>query len=63
MSLPKIKDFNDFNHYPSDPQPTTDADMQDYMLNQNDILTALTKRLMLRYRPDYRRSVAATGVL
>lgn len=45
MSLPKIKDFTDFNHYPSDPQPTTDADMQDYMLNQNDILTALTKRL------------------
>ena len=45
MSLPKIKDFNDFNHYPSDPQPTTDADMQDYMQNQNDILNALTKRL------------------
>lgn len=45
MTLPKIKNFTDFNHYPSDPQPTTDADMQDYMLNQNDILTALTKRL------------------
>jgi hypothetical protein len=45
MSLPKIRDFTDFNHYPSDPQPTTDADMQDYMQNQNDILTALTKRL------------------
>lgn len=45
MSLPKIKDFRAYNHYPSDPQPTTDADMQDYMLNQNDILTALTKRL------------------
>lgn len=45
MSLPKIKDFTDFNRYPSDPQPTTDADMQDYMQNQNDILNALTKRL------------------
>lgn len=45
MTLPKIKNFSDYNHYPSDPQPTTDADMQDYMLNQNDILTALTKRL------------------
>lgn len=45
MSLPKIKKFTDFNRYPSDPQPTTDADMQDYMLNQNDILGALTKRL------------------
>ena len=45
MTLPKIKKFTDFNRYPSDPQPTTDADMQDYMLNQNDILGALTKRL------------------
>lgn len=45
MTLPKIKNFTDYNHYPSDPQPTTDADMQDYMLNQNDILGALTKRL------------------
>lgn len=45
MTLPKIKNFTDYNHYPSDPQPTTDADMQDYMLNQNDILAALTKRL------------------
>ena len=45
MTLPKIKNFTDYNHYPSDPQPTTDADMQDYMLNQNNILTALTKRL------------------
>ena len=45
MTLPKIKKFTDYNHYPSDPQPTMDADMQDYMLNQNDILGALTKRL------------------
>lgn len=45
MTLPKIKKFTDFNRYPSDPQPTTDADMQDYMQNQNDILGALTKRL------------------
>ena len=45
MTLPKIKKFTDYNHYPDEAQPTTDADMQDYMLNQNDILTALTKRL------------------
>lgn len=45
MTLPKIKNFTDYNHYPSDPQPTTDADMQDYMQNQNDILGALAKRL------------------
>ena len=45
MTLPKIKKFTDYNHYPDDPQPTTDADMQDYMQNQNDILNALTKRL------------------
>ena len=45
MTLPKIKKFTDYNHYPDEAQPTTDADMQDYMQNQNDILTALTKRL------------------
>ena len=45
MTLPKIKKFTDYNHYPSEAQPTTDADMQDYMQNQNDILGALTKRL------------------
>ena len=45
MSLPKIKDFTDFNHYPSDPQPTTDADMQDYLSNQNELAKALTDRL------------------
>ena len=45
MTLPKIKKFTDYNHYPDEAQPTTDADMQDYMLNQNDILNALTKRL------------------
>lgn len=45
MTLPKIKKFTDYNHYPDEAQPTTDADMQDYMLNQNDILGALTKRL------------------
>lgn len=45
MSLPKIKKFTDYNHYPDEAQPTTDADMQDYMQNQNDILNALTKRL------------------
>lgn len=45
MTLPKIKKFTDYNHYPDEAQPTTDADMQDYMQNQNDILNALTKRL------------------
>ena len=45
MTLPKIKKFTDYNHYPDEAQPTTDADMQDYMQNQNDILGALTKRL------------------
>lgn len=45
MALQKIKEFTDYNHYPEEASPTTDADMQDYMGNQNDILKALTKRL------------------
>ena len=45
MSLPKILDFSNYNRYPSDPQPTTDADMQDYLSNQNELAKALTDRL------------------
>lgn len=45
MTLPKIKKFTDYNHYPDEAQPTTDADMQDYMLNQNELVKALTDRL------------------
>ena len=45
MSLPKIFDFTNYDQYPSDPNPTTDADIQDYLKNQNTLLTALTKRL------------------
>ena len=45
MSLPKIFDFTNYDQYPSDPNPTTDADIQDYHKNQNVLLTALTKRL------------------
>lgn len=45
MSLPKIKKFTDYNHYPDEAQPTTDADMQDYLSNQNELVKALTDRL------------------
>ena len=46
MSLiPKILDFNNYNRYPGDDNPTTDADMQDFLSNQNTILTAIADRL------------------
>jgi hypothetical protein len=45
MSLPKILDFNNYNRYPGDSNPTTDADMQDYLSNQNELAKALTDRL------------------
>ena len=45
MSLPKIKKFTDYNHYPDEAQPTTDSDMQDYLSNQNELVKALTDRL------------------
>lgn len=45
MSLPKILDFSNYNRYPGDDNPTTDADMQDYLSNQNELVKALTDRL------------------
>ena len=45
MSLPKILDFSNYNRYPGDSNPTTDADMQDYLSNQNELAKALTDRL------------------
>ena len=43
--IPKILDFNNYNRYPGDDNPTTDADMQDFLSNQNTILTAIADRL------------------
>lgn len=45
MSLPKILDFSNYNRYPGDDNPTTDADMQDYLSNQNELVKALADRL------------------
>lgn len=45
MSLPKILDFSNYNRYPGDDNPTTDADMQNYLSNQNELAKALTDRL------------------
>lgn len=45
MSLPKCKDFTDYNRYPGEENPTTDAQMQDYLLNQNLILHAAAARM------------------
>lgn len=38
MSIPKCKNFADYNKYPDDANPTTNAQMQEYMLNQNDLV-------------------------
>lgn len=40
MSLPKCKDFTDYNKYPGEENPTTDAQMQEYMDNQNQLMKA-----------------------
>ena len=42
MSIPKCLDFNDYNKYPNDANPTTNADMQEYLLNQNRMTQAFS---------------------
>lgn len=41
MSIPKIVSFDNYNKYPTDANPTTDAEMQDFLNNQNVIMQAL----------------------
>lgn len=41
LSVPKIADFGNYNKYPTDAKPTTDAEMQDFLGNQNAVLQAL----------------------
>ena len=38
MAIPKVKDFADYNRYPTDANPTSNASMQEYMQNQNDLV-------------------------
>lgn len=38
MSIPKCLNFSDYNRYPADENPTTDAQMQVYMSNQNELV-------------------------
>ena len=45
MSLPKCMDFTDYNRYPGEENPTTDAQMQDFMLNQNLLVKAAAARM------------------
>lgn len=45
MSLPKCMDFTDYNRYPGEENPTTDAQMQDFMLNQNLLVKAVAAKM------------------
>lgn len=45
MNIPKCLDFNNYNKYPSDENPTTDDQIQDFLGNQNKLVQALTDQL------------------
>lgn len=53
MSIPKCLDFNDFNRYPTDENPTTDADMQNYMGNQNELMKNVVDALLWQPQTNY----------
>ena len=42
----KSLDFENYRKYSSDPNPTTNADLQDYMSNQNKLTTELTEQFL-----------------
>jgi hypothetical protein len=41
MSLPKVKDFSDYDNYVTDPNYTTSAQAQEYFKNQGELLKAV----------------------
>lgn len=53
MAIEKIKNFADYDNYPADSNPTTNANMQDYMSNQNNVLKALTNVLLWQPQTNY----------
>lgn len=45
MSIPKWKDFEDYNNYPSESNPTSNAQMQEFMKNQNELVKEVASML------------------
>lgn len=45
MNIPKCLDFENYDKYPSDENPTTDDQIQDFLGNQNKLVKALTNQL------------------
>ena len=53
MSIPAIKDFSDYDQYSGETNATTDAEMQEYMDNQNLVLKALADSVLWQPSTSY----------
>ena len=53
MALPKKYDFNDYDNYITDPNPTTSAEAQDYFRNMDMLVTALVDAYLWQPNTTY----------
>lgn len=54
MALPKKYDFNDYDNYLTDENPTTSAEAQDYFRNIDSLVGALVKTVLWQPSTDYK---------
>ena len=53
MTLPKKYDFNDYDNYLTDPNPTTSAEAQDYFRNMDMLVTAMVDAFLWQPKTNY----------
>ena len=53
MALPKKYDFNDYDNYLTDPNPTTSAEAQDYFQNMDMLVTAMVDTFLWQPGTNY----------
>ena len=53
MALPKKYDFNDYDNYLTDPNPTTSAEAQDYFRNMDMLVTAMVDTFLWQPGTNY----------
>lgn len=54
MALPKKYDFNDYDNYLTDPNPTTSAEAQDYFRNMDMLVAAMVDTFLWQPETNYK---------
>ena len=63
MALPKKYDFNDYDNYITDPNPTTSAEAQDYFRNMDMLVTAMVEAYLWQPNTTYTKGDVVKAVV